>query len=83
MESVALGLLGGALGLALAYGAVRMLISIAPSHLPRLNEISVDPAVILFTFGAALFTGVLFGMIPVIKYAGPRIAHDGAQTTVA
>ena len=75
-ESIVLGLLGGALGLALAYGAVRVLISMAPSHLPRLNEISVDPAVILFTFGAALFTGVLFGMIPVIKYAGPRIAHE-------
>jgi putative ABC transport system permease protein len=76
MESVALGLLGGALGLALAYGAVRVLISMAPSHLPRLNEISIDPVVILFTFGAALVTGVLFGMIPVIKYAGPRIAND-------
>jgi predicted permease len=76
VESVALGLLGGALGLALAYGAVRVLISMAPSHLPRLNEISIDPAVILFTLGAALLTGVLFGMIPVIKYAGPRIASD-------
>jgi predicted permease len=76
MESVALGLLGGALGLALAYGAVRVLISMAPSHLPRLNEISIDPVVILFTFSAALVTGVLFGMIPVIKYAGPRIAND-------
>jgi putative ABC transport system permease protein len=75
-ESIVLGLLGGALGLALAYGAVRVLISMAPSHLPRLNEISVDPAVILFTFGAALATGVLFGMIPVIKFAGPRIAHE-------
>jgi predicted permease len=75
-ESIVLGLLGGALGLALAYGAVRALISMAPSHLPRLNEISVDPAVILFTFGAALLTGVLFGMIPVIKFAGPRIAHE-------
>jgi predicted permease len=76
MESVMLGLLGGAFGLALAFGAVRVLISMAPSHLPRLNEISIDPAVILFTMGAALLTGVLFGMIPVIKYAGPRIAHE-------
>jgi predicted permease len=76
IESVALGLLAGVLGLALAYGAVRMLISIAPSHLPRLNDISIDPAVILFTLGAALFTGILFGMIPVIKYAGPRIDNE-------
>jgi predicted permease len=73
MESVALGLLGGALGLGLAYGAIRVLIAMAPAHLPRLNEISIDPAVILFTFVIALVTGVLFGMIPVIKYAGPQI----------
>ena len=76
MESVALGLLGGALGLGLAYGAVQVLIWMAPANLPRLNEISIDPAVILFTLGIALLTGVLFGMIPVIKYAGPGIAND-------
>jgi len=75
MESVALGLLGGALGLGLAYGAIRALIAMAPAHLPRLNEISIDPAVILLTFAMALITGVLFGMIPVIKYAGPQIAN--------
>jgi predicted permease len=73
-ESVALGILGGALGLGLAYGAIRALIAMAPAHLPRLNEISIDPAVILFTLATALATGVVFGIIPVIKYAGPRIA---------
>jgi predicted permease len=75
MESAALGLLGGALGLGLADGAVHVLIWMAPSNLPRLNEISIDPAVILFTLGIALLTGVVFGMIPAIKYAGPRIAN--------
>ena len=74
MESVALGLLGGLLGLGLAYGAIRALIAMAPAHLPRLHDISIDPAVILFTFAIALATGVLFGAIPVIKYAGPRIS---------
>ena len=63
-ESVVLGLLGGALGLGLAYGAIRALVAMAPAHLPRLNEISIDPAVVLFTFAAALLTSVLFGMIP-------------------
>jgi predicted permease len=76
IESVALGLLAGVLGLGLAYGAIRVLISIAPSHLPRLNEIAIDPAVVAFTLGAALLTGFLFGMIPVIKYAGPRIENE-------
>ncbi len=75
MESVALGLLGGVFGLGLAYGAVRVLIAMAPTHLPRLNKISIDPAAILFTLTTALFTGVLFGMIPVVKYARPRIAN--------
>ncbi len=74
MESVALGLLGGVLGLGFACGAVRVLIAIAPAHLPRLDEISIDPGAILLTLVIALVTGVLFGMIPVIKYAGPRIA---------
>ncbi|HEY6969311.1 MAG TPA: ABC transporter permease [Candidatus Angelobacter sp.] len=75
-ESVALGLLGGALGLGMAYGAVRLLVAIAPAKLPRLSEIAIDPAVVLFTFGIALITGVLFGMIPVIKYAGPRLENS-------
>jgi putative ABC transport system permease protein len=84
MESVALGLLGGGLGLGLAYGAVRALIAMAPANLPRLNEISIDPAVLVFTFATALVTGVLFGMIPAIKYARPRIAdalRGGGRTS--
>jgi predicted permease len=74
MESVALGLLGGALGLGLAYAAIRALIAMPSAHLPRLNEISIDSAVSLFTLGISFATGILFGMIPVIKYAGPRVA---------
>jgi putative ABC transport system permease protein len=78
MESVALGLLGGVLGLGLAYGGVRALIAMAPAQLPRLHEIAIDPTVILFTLATALLAGLLFGLIPVIKYAGPRIA-DGLR----
>jgi predicted permease len=84
MESLALGMLGGALGLGLAYGAIRALVAMAPAQLPRLNEISIDPAVILFTLAAALFASVLFGVIPVIRYAGPRIAfalRGGGRTS--
>jgi predicted permease len=74
-ESVLLGLLGGALGLGLASGAIRALVAMAPARLPRLNEIAIDPVVILFTFAAALLTSLLFGMIPAIKYASPRIVQ--------
>jgi len=84
MESVALGLLGGALGLGLAYAAIRVLMAMAPANLPRLNEISIDPAVILFTLAISFATGILFGMIPVIKYAGPQVAtalRGGGRTS--
>jgi predicted permease len=74
-ESVALGLFGGAFGLVLAYGAIRLLVAMAPAHLPRLDDISIDLAVMLFTLALAFLTGLLFGIIPVIKYAGPRIAY--------
>jgi len=84
MESVMLGLLGGVLGLAIAEAAIRLLIAIAPANLPRLNEISIDPGVLAFTFCTALLSGVVFGIIPVFKYAGPRIAtplRGGGRTS--
>jgi len=73
MESFALGLIGGALALGLAAAAIRALIAISPANLPRLHEISIDPAVLLFTFAAALLSGLLFGIVPILKYARPRI----------
>ncbi len=73
LESLTLGVIGGALGLALAYAAVRLLVSIAPASLPRLEEISIDPLVLVFTLGISLLAGVLFGLIPVFKYAGPQL----------
>ena len=69
-ESVALGLTGGALGLALAFGALRALIAIAPANLPRLTDISIDAPTVLFTLAISLFAGILFGLVPVLKYAG-------------
>jgi predicted permease len=73
LESITLGLAGGMVGLAVAYGALRLLVSIAPAHLPRLEEISIDGPVLLFTLVISIAAGVLFGLIPVIKYAGPHL----------
>lgn len=74
LESVALGLLGGALGLGLAYTALRVLVAKGPATLPRLNEIGLDPLVLAFIFVVSLLSGMLFGLIPVMKYAGPHLA---------
>lgn len=82
-ESVSLALLGGALGLALAYTGVRALVAMGPSSIPRLDEIAIDPQVLLFTLGVSLLAGLLFGLIPVFKYARPRVAttlREGGRT---
>jgi predicted permease len=72
-ESVILGLLGSLLGLAFAYGALRMLVAIAPTGIPRIHEIGIDVPVLLFTLVIALFSSLLFGSIPIFKYAGTRL----------
>ena len=74
VESMTLGILGGAVGLGLAYGALQILVAKGPNTLPRLRDIGIDPLVLAFTLGVSLLSGVLFGAIPVVKYAGPRLA---------
>jgi len=73
LESVSLGVAGGALGVALAYGALRLLVAIGPAHLPRIDDISIDSRVLLFTLVVSVVAGILFGLIPVFKYAGPHL----------
>ena len=73
-ESVLLGLVGGAVGVGVAAGALRLLRSLRPDTLPRLDEIAIDPVVLGFALLASLLSGLLFGIIPVLKYSGPRIA---------
>jgi len=73
VESLILGAGGGLFGLALAAGGLRLLTAIAPAHLPRLESISIDPPVVLFTLAISLLAGLLFGSIPVLKYAGPQL----------
>jgi predicted permease len=73
LESVALGLLGGSLGLGLAYTSLRILVAMAPSGLPRLHEIGMDGPVLLFTLLAALLSSLLVCCVPILKCAGARL----------
>jgi predicted permease len=67
-ESVTLGILGGIAGLVLAYGGIRLLIAMGPDSLPRLEEIAIDPLVLLFTLGISILAGLLLGLLPVLKF---------------
>jgi predicted permease len=72
-ESLTLGVLGGAVGL-LAAAAVRTLAAMAPQGLPRVDEIGIGPTVVLFTAAISIASGLLFGLIPVVKFARPQVA---------
>ena len=69
-ESLLLALCGGALGLALAWCLVQLLVAASPQELPRVQEVSVDLRVLAFTFGVSLVTGLLFGMGPALAATG-------------
>jgi predicted permease len=82
-ESLALGAMGGALGLAVAFGALRLLKALRPETLPRIDEIAIDPVVIAFAAAASLLSGVLFGLIPILKYSGPQFVNALRGTRTA
>ena len=63
-ESLVLGVVGGAIGLFLAWWGIGLLVSLAPSDIPRLGEIGLDGRVLSFTFALSLMTVLLFGLIP-------------------
>ena len=85
LESLCLGLLGGVLGVGIAYEGLRLLAAIGPANLPRLGEISLDVRSLGFTLGLSLFAGLLFGSIPALRYARARttVALRGAGRTAS
>lgn len=72
-ESVVLALVSGVVGLGIGTAGIRGLLAASPGNIPRIGEngaaVGLDWRVLLFTFGVALLTGVLFGLIPAIESA--------------
>ncbi len=84
VESVLLGLMGGALGVAVASAGLRLLLWLNPANLPRLNEIGLDASSLLFTVTLSLAAGVFFGSIPAWKYSkGQATVSLGAARTAS
>ena len=63
-ESLVMAMLGGALGVGLAYSGLGAMLAHAPADLPRLNEIGIDGGVLLMAFALSLGSAVLFGLAP-------------------
>ena len=68
-ESLLLAAAGGALGTALAWWGVSALVKLAPADLPRLDEVKLNPIVLLFTLAVSVLAGVLFGILPALRFA--------------
>src|ERR1035438_9507364 len=66
-ESMVLAIIGGALGLAIAFLSVPALVHHLPTDLPRTAEIAVDGRVLAFTSLIALLTGIVFGLVPLFQ----------------
>jgi putative ABC transport system permease protein len=86
IETLVLTTAGTALGLGVAAGSLKGLLSLNPGNIPRLDTASIDVSVLLFAIALAMTTGVIVGLIPALRQAGanPQTAlgdaHRGTDT---
>lgn len=74
-EAALLGLAGGVLGTGLATWGVQALLALAPEGLPRVGEIRVDTATLVFAALMSLGTALLFGLAPALHATRPGLHH--------
>jgi predicted permease len=77
IEGLTLALAGGAIGVAAAFLGIRLLVRYAPITLPRLETVTIDFRVLLFSAGIALAAGLLFSLLPAL-----RIQDQGIEETL-
>jgi putative ABC transport system permease protein len=86
IESLAVSVLGGAMGLALAAVALRVAPQVLPNDLPRLNELALNARVFGFSLVASLMTAILFGVLPAWRSSrlDPSLAlNDSTRSSTA
>jgi putative ABC transport system permease protein len=75
-ETLPLALLGGTLGVTLAWGGLRLFIELAPPDFPRLQEVSIDVRVLIFTALVALTTAIVFAVLPALHASSTQFTDD-------
>lgn len=76
VESLALGLAGGALGCGLAYLGLRTFLALNPAAIPRSGQVSLDLPVLLFAAAVTLAMVLVFGLVPAIRSMGQDLTRD-------
>jgi putative ABC transport system permease protein len=82
-ESVLLAIAGGVIGQAIAWGAVRLLVTAGPATLPRLSEVRIDGLALAFTCGLTAFAALAFGAIPLWREAPAGLLHESGRANTA
>ena len=75
LESISLGILGGVVGVGLAYGGLRLLLAMKPESLPRQDTIAIDGTALAFALAISVLAGLVFGLFPLLKYGGPNMVN--------
>jgi putative ABC transport system permease protein len=82
-EAAVLALLGGVAGVAIAHGALHLLLLLRPANVPRVDEVALDPTVVGFSAALALLSAVFFGLAPALQFARPQLTaalNDGGRS---
>nr|QEO73631.1 hypothetical protein [uncultured bacterium] len=84
-ESLVLALLGGALGLLLAFLFLRPLVALSPVTFPGFQQVAIDLRVLGFTLALSVLTGILFGFVPALRqsdaYLGNVLRQAGTRAS--
>jgi len=80
-ESALVSLLGSALGLALAFGLLDIMVALAPESIPRQEDIAVDGSALAFTLGVAVLVGLGIGLLPALRASKIDLASRLSEGT--
>jgi predicted permease len=79
-ESILLALIGGGVGLFLAFWGIDLITRFLPADFPRVDEIRMDWRVLVFTFTSSILTGILFGLVPALQISRPDVQESIRET---
>jgi predicted permease len=83
LESILLSLCGGVAGVALAFGLIKMMLSLMPVEIPRIENASIDGRVLIFVLAISVLAGLLFGAFPawrLARTAPARALREGGRS---
>ncbi len=72
-ESLLLAIVGGLLGVSLAYWAVHLFVASGPTTIPRIDLVAIDGRVLGFAALLSIVSGVLFGLVPALRASSPDV----------